>query len=186
MAKGCSIGANGHCQSQAWRATGYVAIPATFTSLGNIQPLGMPLATKREPAEALVAGLFGFPQIANCFVFNIPNKAASRRFDGAAPGENLKRILNERRIEVNRKMGHRQPRYPTKQQSRSLTARLTKARPRDSDGMSRGMEFRLRWRVERDKARSEMPALLRAAKLPRPNTTPTQRRAVPRAEPHRC
>jgi hypothetical protein len=112
MAKGCSYGANGHRQNQAaiaiclgqisHRATGYVAIPATFTSLGNIQPLGMHLATKRGPTDALVAGLFGFPQIANCFVFNIPNKAVSRRFDGAAPGENLKRILDERRTEVNR------------------------------------------------------------------------------------
>src|SRR5579859_1463616 len=98
MAKGCSIGANGHCQSQAWRATGYVAIPATFTSPGNVQPLGMPLAAKREPAEALVAGLFGFPQIANCFV----SKARKQRFAGAAPGENLKRILNESIAAVNR------------------------------------------------------------------------------------
>jgi hypothetical protein len=46
----------------------------------------------------LVAGLFGFPQIANCFVF----KACQQRFAGAAPGENLKRMLNERRTEVNR------------------------------------------------------------------------------------
>jgi hypothetical protein len=48
----------------------------------------------------LVAGRFGFPQIANCFVF----KARQQRFAGAAPDENLKRILNERRTDVNRGM----------------------------------------------------------------------------------
>jgi hypothetical protein len=58
----------------------------------------MPLATKREPAEALVAGRFGFPQIANRFV----SKARQQRFAGAAPGENLKRMLSENRIGVNR------------------------------------------------------------------------------------
>jgi hypothetical protein len=63
----------------------------------------MPLATKRGPAEALVAGRFGFPQIANCFVFNIATKKLHDGFAGAAPGENLKRILNERRMEVNRR-----------------------------------------------------------------------------------
>ena len=36
-------------------------------------------AAKRGPAEALVAGRFGFPQIANCFVF----KACQQRFAGA-------------------------------------------------------------------------------------------------------
>jgi len=60
----------------------------------------MPLATKREPAEALVAGLFGFPQIANWFV----SKACQQWFAGAAPGENLKRMLSESKIGVNRSM----------------------------------------------------------------------------------
>jgi hypothetical protein len=46
----------------------------------------------------------GIPSIANRLVFN----AYLRRFAAAAPGENLKRILNERRIGVNREknLGH--------------------------------------------------------------------------------
>ena len=49
----------------------------------------------------MVAGLFGFPHIAhrvNSFVFN----AACNGFAGAAPDENLKRIIDERRTDVNR------------------------------------------------------------------------------------
>ena len=46
----------------------------------------------------MVAGRFGFPQIANCFV----SKARQQRFAGAAPGENLKRMLSETRVAVNR------------------------------------------------------------------------------------
>jgi hypothetical protein len=41
---------------------------------------------------------FGIPSIANRLVFN----ACQGRFAGAAPGENLKRIINKRRTEVNR------------------------------------------------------------------------------------
>src|SRR5690348_4359069 len=58
----------------------------------------MPLATERWPSDALVAGRFGFPQIANRFV----SKARQQRFAGAAPGENLKRMLSETSAGVNR------------------------------------------------------------------------------------
>jgi hypothetical protein len=75
---------------------------------------------------------------------------------------------------------------PTKQRSRSLTAQAHRGLAVGiRDGKSRGMEFRLGRRDERDKARSETPTSSRAGKLPTPNTTPTQRHAVPRAEHQR-
>ena len=66
--------------------------------LGTSSALGMHLAAKRGPSDALGAGRFGFPQIATALF----SKHVRRRFAGAAPGENLKRILHERRTEVNR------------------------------------------------------------------------------------
>ena len=49
-------------------------------------------------------------------------------------------------------------------------------------GRSRGIEFRIRT-IHR---RGHDSALFRAAKLSAPNTPPTQRHAVPRAEPQHC
>jgi hypothetical protein len=49
---------------------------------------------------------------------------------------------------------------PTSQRSRSLTARLTRLAIGIRDSMSRGIEFRLGRRYERDKARPESPCLL--------------------------
>jgi hypothetical protein len=100
MAKGCSSGANGHCQSQAWELQATWQFQRLLHRLGTSDRWECLWRPYGSHSDALVAGLFGFPQIANCFVF----KAGQQRFAGAAPGENLKRMLNERRTDVNRGM----------------------------------------------------------------------------------
>src|ERR1043166_2328722 len=97
--------ANGHRQNQAAMAIclgqdSYRGPQVTWRfqrllhRLGTSSTLGMPLATKRGPSDALVAGLFGFPQIANCFVFKSTSATVRRRRSRREPKAHLKRKAN--------------------------------------------------------------------------------------------
>jgi hypothetical protein len=86
--------ANGHCQSQAWELQATWQFQRLLHRLGTSNRWECLWRPYGSHSDALVAGLFGFPQIANCFA--TVRRRRSRREPVC--------MLSEGRIAVNRSM----------------------------------------------------------------------------------